>query len=263
MKRIVFCFFVFLSLQGCFSINEEIYLHDNNSGEYSIEMDLSQAISMVQSLAASFADSLNVDNEEMEDIDENSSSKDADTTIYLKPYIDTSTTLSDEEKRILGKSRLTVKGGSDMSAFKMKLTVPFDNLQELHTLSLANNNGSAFELMFSALGSKNPNLPVDKSMSDAKSPYELEFSDNVFERKFSEELFKSTGKNMVNEMQDEESLEMLGDASYNTTLHFDKPVKNITGKYAKLSDDRKTVIINVLMKDFIKNPSSLAYKVEF
>lgn len=57
--------------------------------------------------------------------------------------------------------------------------------------------------------------------------------------------------------------ELLGKSSYRVVYNFAKPVKKVSVPNAVLSEDKKTVTIDYLFEDYMKNPKSLDIEIEF
>ena len=61
-----------------------------------------------------------------------------------------------------------------------------------------------------------------------------------------------------------ESLEMFyTQSNYRVVYEFSKPVKTVSIANALYSEDRKTITIEYPLKDYMENPASLNFEVEF
>src|SRR5689334_5894110 len=74
---------------GCLEINEDITVAKNGSGKYGMKMDMGELIEMVKSFMPA------------EEMEKAQLDRARDTTILLKDYIDTTSSLTADQKKLL------------------------------------------------------------------------------------------------------------------------------------------------------------------
>src|ERR1700749_290408 len=120
MKKIKFIVAVTLCvtmLSSCLNIEEKIVINNDNSGDYSLSIDMSK---LLQSLAAMGQTS-----------DSAYKNKKIDSVIALKGYIGTAKELTPEEKAMYRDAMLAVKIDMPDNIMKVKVSCPFANLTNL------------------------------------------------------------------------------------------------------------------------------------
>ena len=253
MKK--FCTAVLLVLLsfGCMNVSEDIDVSANGAGTYSEEIDLSSLLSFVGAAAS------------MDSSAENSTSiPDMDSTISLKSFADTSTSLTADEKQLLQNAHVRITTNQADNIFKMQLVFPFKNMQDLQKLLALNSGTSSMSMMMKSAGldKSMPTDTADSQMPDLSSIYTTTCNSGMIDKKINQEKWKAMQEN-EQFMQLQQSGEMMKSYTYTTTIHLPSPAKKLVGEKAALSSDKKTVIIQGTIADMTSHPQLFAYHVDY
>lgn len=248
--------FIF-GLTGCIEINEQIDVKPNGSGEWVTKMDMSQMLDMLQTYMSK------------EEMDKQLPSKKMDTTISFKTFVDTSTTLSPEKKALLRDGKIGMKLNMDEKIFKTEMDFPFtslNNLQKLYT-SLGDGSVGTTDLLKGLTSGKADSAsPVGNMQSpditQFNNIYDFKCKDGFISRKVNQEKFKA--------LMDNPQLSQLKDAGnmgieipYTITINLPRAVKKVDNPVAKISDDKKTVVIKYNLIEMMNTPQKFEYTIEY
>ena len=104
-------------LSSCLDTEEKIVINKDNSGVYSLTIDMSRFLKMMNQSAKN---------------DSNTKKpQQKDSTIYFKPFVDTSTRLSEQEKEMLKDGSVHVKVDEPANEMKFVFNLPFKKIQDL------------------------------------------------------------------------------------------------------------------------------------
>jgi len=253
MKKICTAVLLVLLSFGCMNVSEDIELSANGAGTYSEEIDLSSLLAFVGAAAS------------MDSSAENSSSiPDMDSTISLKSFADTSTSLTPEEKQLMQNAHVRIITNQADNVFKMQLVFPFKSMQDLQKLFALNSGTSSMNLVMKGAGldKSMPTEGADSQMPDLSSIYKTTCQTGVIDKKIDEEKWKAMQEN-EQFMQLQQSGDMMKSYTYTTTIHLPSPAKKLVGDKAALSSDKKTVIIQGSIADMTSHPEAFAYHVDY
>lgn len=241
-------------LSGCFETTEDVSINTNGSGTYTVDMDMSGLLSMMNMLKA--ADTV---------VQTGVKGKNIDSTILFSPFTDTATSLSAEDKALLRNASIHIKMNEQV--FKIKMTYPFEKVADMAKLMALTGSASGGNMIKKMLGN-NAELPdenngnVSAGMLNYKDLYQMTYGDGLLERKIREEKFTEFGaKNNLNEMAQLE--DMMDAIKMNNVLHLPRAAKTVQGAKATLSADKKTVTISCTLKELIANPKVSDYRIEY
>jgi hypothetical protein len=242
-------------LTGCLDIVEDMTIQANGSGTYKTTMDMSGMMEMIEMMAAMDTSAKKSEQELF--------SKDMDTTILMKDFSDTASNLTAEQKRFFGKGKMNLKMSKQERKFILAMDFPFSTPEEMETLAKMTEGGKGFSM----LGKAQNNSILGSATDEAGLPsmdglFDVQYRKGLLERKINPAKLTAFQKNdKVKEM--EQAGEMLEQMKMQTVIHLPAPAKKVTGEKVKLSDDRKTITIQTSFYDLFKNPSAMAYRVEY
>jgi uncharacterized protein YeaC (DUF1315 family) len=111
---------VTLIFSSCLDTEEKIVVNADNSGTYSMTLDLGKMLEMAASMGAK------------PDSDRTKEKK--DTTIYLKNYLDTASNITAEEKALYRDGVLSMKMDEEKNEMKIVVSCPFKKIADLASI---------------------------------------------------------------------------------------------------------------------------------
>ena len=243
-------------LSGCIEIHEEIDIRSNGSGVWQTHMDMGQLLDLMQNY---------IGKEEME---KQLPQKGMDTTIFFKNIVDTAKNISPEKKELVKDGRINMKLNMDQKIFNTEMDFPFKNLKHLQQLYNSLSDGSLGANLFKGLGpAKTDSL---NPMGNMQGPDFTQFN-SIYDFKSSEgRLSRKFNKDKLQQLLDNPQLSQLKDAGnmgveipYTITIKLPRPVVKIDNPLAKLSDDKKTVIIQYNLIEMLNTPQKYEYNLEY
>lgn len=237
------CLVLFSSCQ----FTENIYINPDGSGTMTFTMDASELMQMAG-----------------DKIKEESGEKVMDSTIVFKDFFeqkkDSIATLSQGEQTKL----------RALEDFKMHMVMNSETKKMVFDLSTEFKDAGKLQDMFKAMNSMS-NLGgkggVDKK--DASNPFASIGNDGSTEVNYSynNKVFKRIGK-ITDKEQHQQSMDslnsmamMLGGSNYKLNYHFPRPVASVSNENAMLSQDRKTVTLEVGFMESLRDPELLNIEV--
>jgi hypothetical protein len=258
MKRLkgVVCLIFIFSFVGCFEIEEKVDIKSNGTGELTVNTDMSQVLSMMESMLGK------------EEMDKQLPRKSVDTTVMMKDFVDTSKNISAENKALFRQGKMHLKLNMDEKIFKANMNFPFTSLNNLQKLYTAMNDGSLNTAgMFRDLTSGKAAGMDDSTdgtpdMNQYNSIYTFTVKDGTISRKLDPAKWKS--------LQESPQFAQLKQTStmgiqmpYTLVVTLPRPVKKIDNSLATLSNDKKTVIIKYNLTDVFDNPEKFEYTIAY
>jgi hypothetical protein len=250
---IVFCSVV---LWGCFETNQDITIKADGSGVFKTTMNMGGMFDMLEMMKAFDTSSTGKMN--------GFGDKVVDTMIYMKDVVDTATTISAEDKRLLREGTIHMQVNPSDKVFIMSFSYPYKNFSDLNQLFKLQQQGKSG---LNLLGKEKNGFPgLDNE--DAPPVGEM---DKAFQYTWKEGLLeRSIDKDLLDKMIPEEQKsqmdqagDMLDQMKMNMSFHLPRPVKSFTGEKVKLSSDKQTVTINASFKEMFESPKSLNYHIEY
>ncbi|MGY6648806.1 hypothetical protein [Wenyingzhuangia sp. IMCC45574] len=244
MKRILLVLFATISLFSC-NIKEEIYINKDGSGKVNYEVDFGSLLSQM----ATMAKSSKGDNSKMD--------KKVDTIIRFKDVIkmtkDSIAKLSAEKQALYEsmkdfelRMQMDVKAGKGVFA----LNSDFDHISKINNL----------DKIFQKASNK-VNKKTIKTSSVDKYGFKYEFEKKkvrriVYENKLSKEEEKEYQDKLTKGQM------VFSQSKYTILYHFERKIKAVSNKDAKISKDKKTLEITYPMDTVLKNPYLLEFEVK-
>ena len=251
-KLLILIAFVSICLFGCLNAYEEVTINANGSGTYKNSVDLSGLFDMMQ-MMASMDTSGSAGLQKLSD-------KNIDSLIQFKSFIDTVSTLTNEQKKLFERASVHIKMNQQEKSFKLTMSYPFSKMDDLQKLIELQQSDKLPNPLKQSMGNEMPSggggLPsIDKIMK-------IRFKNGLIERKIDqkklEELKNNDQFKEAGQMED-----MLQSITFSSSFRLPKAAKKISGEKLKLSEDKKIVTINYSLLDVIKTPTSLEYKIEY
>lgn len=241
-KLLSFCF-VLATLTSC-TLTENIYVNDNGTGKFSVDMDGS-------SLMAMAGDQLGYDTK-----------KNIDSTFTFKQLFeekkDSIAKLSSEAQKELKKLEnfvVNTKMNGEKKEFLMTISTDFKNVNELQD---ALQSLSALQRLE---GGANASTPFGKGLGDNNSKLSYTYDGKKFTRKavIDKQKVAEKAKDSTADM----SKMIFASSNYIIKYHFPKKIKKVSNPNALFSEDRKSITIQYPFTDYMENPDKLNFDVEF
>lgn len=244
-------------LSSCIEINEEIDIKSNGSGVWQTHMDMGQLLDLMQNY---------IGKEEME---KQLPQKVMDTTIYFKNIVDTATNISNEKKALVKEGKINMKLNMEQKIFNTEMDFPFKSLNNLEQLYTSLSDGSiGTGNLLKGLGagrgdSLNPAGNMQSpDITQFNSIYDFKCKDGFISRKLNQDKFKTLLDNpQLSQMKDAGNMGV--EIPYTITLKLPRPVKKVDNPIAKLSEDKKTVIIQYNLIEMLNTPQKFEYTIEY
>ncbi|MEZ4855778.1 MAG: hypothetical protein R2812_04780 [Gelidibacter sp.] len=235
------CILAFALFSVCFTscqFSENIYLNEDGSGKMAFVFNGDQLMEMA-------GDKFSED-----------SKKKMDTTIVFKDFLeqnkDSISKLSDEEQQKLKTlENFSIRTLMDSEAKKMEfdMTTDFKSISELQDMFSTMNK---MQSLTNATGTS-PSITTNKT-----TQLHYMFDGHKFSRKatiIDEALLKKQTDSL------ESAKDMFASSKYTLNYHFPSAIKSVSNNNAVLSDDRKNLILEYNLIDYLKNPKGLDLEV--
>lgn len=260
--------FGFLSLMvaflfsSCLDTEEKITIFKNESGLYSVKVDMSKMLQMMEQMG------------QMDQLEDFNSQEKKDTTFYFRSVIDTISSLSAKEKDLFKDGSLHISMDGKEGKMIINMNFPFKHLRDLPEIKSS---------YLHIIDKMNLSKGIDQADEDEQSgtvPFDLGGEKNFLTP--GNEAFRFTaspGKisntmidtNLFNEkVQGDSTIQMLqqmsvlmGDMNFKTVVEAPSKIKNFKGNQAVLSDDKKTVSFSTTFNDILNRAEAAEYSVEY
>jgi len=240
-KQSIFLFLSSILLISCV-FTEELHLKNDGSGTYAFKMDMSEMMESMKGMSTK------------DSIEEN---KVLDTIVYFKDILaeqkDSISKLKPDEREVLEALKdFTMRMQVDENKGKMLMNfgLDFNDIADLKNMS--EKIAKAQSLSDKKKASKN--MPFNNDI-------DYSFKGNVFKRRVNLKKLSKEKSDDFEKMMTQSSAFMEG-STYRILYHFEKEIKNVSLKSAVLSNDRKTLTIEMPMDTVMKNPKLLDFEVE-
>jgi hypothetical protein len=242
-------------ISSCVEINEDVIINKNGSGDWSMNMDMSKLLEIMQSYIG------------RDELEKQMPNKKMDTTIFMKSVIDTSTSLSAEKKELLREGKLDMQLNMEAKTFKTDMHFPFKKMSQLQLLytSLGDGSISTGQLLKNISPGKNDSSsdnPKGPDIGQINSLYNFTSRNGYLSRTVNLEKIKAL-KESTEYGQMKQAGDMGMELPYTVTIHLPKPAKKVTNSFAKLSPDKKTVTIKYNIMEAFDHPEKFEYTIEY
>lgn len=254
MKIVRFILFAFVTFgfAGCLDINERIEVKKDGSGVLTMDMDMSQVLEMMQQY-------MGKDEMAKKGIGE------MDTTIKMKDILDAVTTLPADKKAVLSTGQVHIKLDTGQKVFTTHMTFPFtsqDNLQKLYGALGDGSLGTAQLFKGMSGGDEGGGGEADPDINQFNGIYDFTCKDGLITKKVNQEKWKALQDN-PQMAQIKQAAQMGMEINYTTTIVLPRPVRKIDNPIAKLSDDKKTVVMKFNLIDALDHPEQFGYTIAY
>lgn len=238
--------FLFVTLTSC-TFTENIYVSDNGTGKFSLDMDGSSLMAMA---GDQLGDQLGAD-----------SKKNIDSSFTFKQLLadkqaDIAKLSPEAQSEIKKVEDLTVnlKMNGEKKEFLMVFSRDFKNVNQINDVLQSLN-------ALQKLGGESAATPFGSGLGDNNSTLSYTYDGKKFSRKVIIDKQKTAEK--VKDSTAEMSKMVFASSSYVLKYHFPKRVKKVSNPAALFSEDRKTITIQYPFTDYMENPDKLNFDVEF
>ena len=237
---------------GCLDIDENVNVSKDGSGQFAMDVDMSQMVDMIKQYMSK--------EEQMQ----NSLQK-MDTTIQMKDVVDNAPNLTGEQKDLLRPGSVTVQLDVDQKIFRTHMWFPFSSLDNLQKLYKALGDGSLGNAKL--LGG----LAGGGGLGDGASSPDINQFNGIYDIVCKDgNMSKTLNKEKFNKLMADPDMAQIKQAGamgleiqYTTSLSLPRPVRKVDNPLAKLSDDKKTVTIKYNLMDVFGKPSQFNYHIEY
>ena len=239
------------------TMKEKMVLKEDGSGTFSYGFDMSALMKMGKS-----TDSAKVPKV----IDSVFTFKE-----LMKPMKDSIAKLSDIEKeqfKLLEMFRIKLKVNEKQKEFSYEMEFDFPTTDSLKNMV----SPTKAAMLLSLTDKKVPKNSLKTDGSEDKNNTSFSYDGKFFIKKVTSTIpnaekdkNKSKDKN-VNTLQDEFSKkmdEMFKECKYSLEYHFPKKIKTVSLKDAKISEDKKSFVIEIPIENLKASSEQLGFKVEF
>jgi len=242
------------SFAGCLDIDEKIDVKKDGSGTLIMDMDMSQMVDMLQTYMGK------------EELEKKGMVK-MDTTIYLKDVIDSVPNLTAEKKALLSPGSVHIKLDIDSKVFTIHMLFPFTSQDNLQKLYAARSDGSlgAAQLFKGLGGDEGGGAAAGGASPDIdqfNGIYNFTSRDGLMTKTLNADKWKAL-QNDPQFAQIKQAGQMGVEINYTTTITLPRPVKKIDNPLAKLSEDKKTVLLKFNLIDAFDHPENFGYNIEY
>jgi hypothetical protein len=243
-----------LCLTSCFDVVETFNINEDGSGVYEAKMDMTRSLSLLSMMKQGASEG----GKKKERID---------SIIYTKDFVDTSTTLTAEEKAVLRKSYSKIHVDEEEGEMYVQMYYPFANGRELEIIQRSMEKGNTSKNVMGALGGVMGKQPPAVSGNDEKksqlptSDFSYSLTTNSLVRKVKPSSKPDEPKSADEPMPPQ--LKEMMKMNFTTTVNLPRPVKNFTGN-GKLSEDKKQVKFSKAVDmDTKLTPADFDFSIDF
>ncbi|MCD0470664.1 hypothetical protein [Flavobacterium sp. JAS] len=239
--------FLLATLTSC-TFTENMYITDNGTGKFSVDMDGAALMAMAGDQVGS---QMGAD-----------AKKNIDTTFTFKQLFeekkDSIAKLSPETQKELKKLEnfvVNTKMSAEKKEFLMTLSTDFKNVNELQDIL---QTASALQKLEGGSGS--PSSAFGGGLANNKSKLSYTYDGKKFTRKAV--IDKQVAEKVKDSAADMSKM-IFASSNYVVKYHFPKKIKKVSNPNALFSEDRKSITIQYPFTDYMENPDKLNFEVEF
>ncbi len=236
--------FLSVVLTSCV-FTEELHIKEDGSGSYAFRMDMSKMMEAMGNMGQE-NDSLKKDSQKI------------DSVMYFKDILkdkkDSIAKLSVEEQELLKSLEdLKIHMKVDEEEKKMNMDFLFD-FKDLSELKNMNDRVQKAQVMSDQKKQQNNNFQSNTNVE--YSFHKKTFTRKVTLKDLSKEELEAYEKNV------KQASSMFDETVYRIVYHFENKIKSVSIDGAKISEDKKTLTIEMPMDTIMKNPFLLDFKVK-
>ncbi|HRN55819.1 MAG TPA: hypothetical protein PLL71_05175 [Agriterribacter sp.] len=250
-----------LFFSSCLDTEEKIVINKNNSGVYTVTLDMSKMLALM--------DQMGQGNEADTKIQEKK-----DSTVYFKPFTDTSTTLTLKEKKLFKDGSLRMRVDEAAKELIVILHFPFRHIKDLPELkssylAVIDKLGVSGKLKQGGENGPDENIATDIAKDkNILHPSQEAYTFSAVAGKLSntlvnKELFNTNVQHDSSMQMLQQMTMMMGDMHYKTIIVAPGKIKKYKGNQTVLSGDKKTVTFLTTLSDVLNRPEAAEYSVEY
>ncbi|WP_264536485.1 hypothetical protein [Flavobacterium sp. N1736] len=239
--------FLFATLTSC-TFTENIYINDNGTGKFSVDMDGSALMEMA---GDQIGNQMGAD-----------AKRNIDSTFTFKQLLadkkDSISKLSPEAQNEIKKLEdlvVNIKMNGEKKEFLMTFGKDFKNVNELQDILQSMSTLQKLE------GGSNASNPLPGGLGTNNSTLSYTYDGKKFTRKATIDKQKLTEK--AKDSAADMSKMVFASSNYVLKYHFPKRIKKVSNPSALFSDDRKSITLQYSFTDYMENPDKLNFDVEF
>ena len=252
--KFILLVFVTISFTGCLDIYEKIDVKKDGSGAVTMDMDMSQMLEMIQQYMG------------QQGMEKAGLGK-MDTTINMKDIHQGVDSLPADKKAVLSAGSVHIRLDTAAKIFTTHMNFPFTsqaNLQKLYA-TLGDGSLGTAQLFKNLGGDEGGGTGVGGPSPDINQfngIYDFTCRDGLITKKVNQDKWKAL-QNNPQLAQIKQAGQMGIEINYTTTIVLPRPVKKIDNAIAKLSDDKKTVVMKFNLIDAFDHPEQFGYSIEY
>jgi hypothetical protein len=242
-----------ICLSSCFDISETFNIKEDGSGTYEVKMDMSRTLGLLAMMKQGANDG-----KKKEKID---------SVIYTKDVVDTSTTLTAEEKAVLRKSYTKIHMDEEEGEGYVHMTYPFANGKELEiiqkAMSKSGNNKSIMGAVGKALGKEAPPAAAAEKKESGLPTSEFSYSltANSLVRKVKPSSKADKPKSEDDDMPPQ--LKEMMKINYSTTINLPRPATNHKGVGTLSADKKQVKFTKTIDMDAKLTPADFDFSIDY
>lgn len=261
MKKITA--FIFISIcilfVSCVDVEEKIFIGADNSGTYTMVMDMGKLIEMMKSFKPGETDKLN---------------QLKDTTILFKDLLaKDGAEFTAEEKAMLERGKMSIYADADKDEMTITTFLPFNNMEQLAWIKL--HSGEIFKKLKpnkSLLQGEDDMQIGGEDIATGDMPIGINPSQSAYTFKTENSRISNslTDKSKISGLMNDSSMQMIrsmtmmmGDMTYRTTFILPQPVKEYKGNDIEISDDKKTITFINSFTEMFEHPEYFEYSLNW
>ncbi len=253
-------FFTLTFLSSCLDTVEDIVLNEDESGTYTMSMDMSKMLELTKQMGGDKSNSKKPKEKK-------------DTLVNIIDLMAITENITAAEKELYKAATMHIKLDEENAEMKIVMRCPFASINQLPEIKK-----NFFKLIekvkaFDKISNKSSNeeeakmaddMPNNVLMPSADSHHNFSAKAGLIENAITDvEGYKKEMQADSSLQTMQQMLSMIGEPSYKVSITTAKEIKKFTGNGAVLSPNKKTVTFTNSFNEMIEHPEKLAYKIEY
>lgn len=250
----------FFLLSSCLDTEETIALNSDDSGTYTIAMNMDGMLSQIKA----FAPQKNMDNIQK-----------VDSIIQFKNYLDTASNISAEDKILLHDGFIKMHVDEDKDEMSFAVILPFKNYADLPEIKqrlgdAMSTSGILEKALKTNAGdpSEENQMSIPGNKSFSVNPFEKAYKINISENSISRSILSE--KYITDTLMQDSSIQtlkqmsaFLGETNYKFTFILPREAKHYSGNNISISDDKKTISFSSSITEILDDPKTLEFRIDY
>ena len=247
-------------LTACIDTEEKIVINADNSGTYSLTMEMGKMIEMAGQMGAG-----------QNNTDKPKQKK--DTVVYFKDAVLASEQLTPAEKKLFANAFCSVNLDEANAEMNISINCPFASVSQLAEIKEKLGDVMNKLKIMDQVG--NMNAPLTEGSGDGGGNFNKTihpgaefYTFSAGPGKLSSQIADKEG--LKNKLASDSTLTMLqqmsvltGEMTHKTIIQLPSPVKKLNGAKGVLSDDKRTITYKTGLTDMISHPEEMEYEIEY